>query len=516
VTPSPGGTPPSGPVIAVVGAGIAGLAAAWELVTGQGTSGPAPRVHIFEAGGRVGGRMAATEFAGRRVDVAADAFLARRPEATDLCAELGLTDSLVPVGASGASIFARGRLRMMPDGLNLGVPTRWGPMARSGILTLGESLRVGKDLIVPHRRSGTAWGDRAVGAIVGERLGRPVVERLVDPLVGGINAGGVDDLSAAAAFPLLLAAASQPGSLMRRLAHSRSASASTGTEPLPAFFSLAGTTASLPEVLADALEARGVTIHTRTAVEAMEQTGGPNPAWRLSLGGPSAGSGPGSGSGSGSGGTPAFDGVVLATPAGRSALLVLPFAPTAGGLLHSIAYASVSVITLAVPEDQISDPMRGTGFLVPRTTIFDRGPALTTGVTFLGKKWPHLASPGTVLLRASVGRFGDERHSELDDDELTSAVAGELNRLLGLRGKPMERLVTRWPKALPQFEVGHLLRVRAIEQELDVMGAVALAGASLGGVGIPACIGSGRKAARTVLAALAPAPKEGAGTSGPP
>ena len=206
------------PTIAVVGAGIAGLAAAWELVVAADRAGtPAPIVLVLESGRRIGGKLRAAEFAGRTVDVAADAFLSRRPEAAELCDELGLDDQLVPVGASGASIWARGRLRAMPAGLNLGVPTRWWPLVRSGILSPAESLAVARDLVIPHRRGREAFGDRSVGEIVGERLGRPVVDRLVDPLIGGINAGGVDDLSAAATMPVLIAAALQPGSLMHRL-----------------------------------------------------------------------------------------------------------------------------------------------------------------------------------------------------------------------------------------------------------------------------------------------------------
>ncbi|MHB1712954.1 MAG: FAD-dependent oxidoreductase, partial [Acidimicrobiales bacterium] len=141
------------PVIAVVGAGIAGLAAAWELVAGSDRPGRdgSPIVHILEAGDRTGGKLDSAEFGGRAVDTAADAFLGRRPEATGLCAELGLGDQLVPVGTTGASILARGRLRRMPTGVQLGVPTQWWPLARSGLLGPVESLRVAKDLVVPHR-----------------------------------------------------------------------------------------------------------------------------------------------------------------------------------------------------------------------------------------------------------------------------------------------------------------------------------------------------------------------------
>jgi oxygen-dependent protoporphyrinogen oxidase len=484
----------------VVGAGISGLAAAWELVTGADDDRPPPEVIVLESSDRVGGKLRAGGFAGRRVDLAADAFLARRLEATDLCAELGLTDELVPVGASGASIWARHRLRTMPEGLNLGVPTRWGPLARSGILSPTESLRVARDLIDPHRRAGKALGDRSVGEIVGERLGRPVVERLTDPLLGGIHAGNADELSAAATFPVLIAATHQPGSLRRRLARAGRRSQQSGVVPAgPVFWSLARSTADLADVLAHELRSRGVTIRTGTPVGTMERRRSAQRGrsrWRLGLGATDPRTDPRS--------DPheplEVDGVVLAAPATEAAELLADHAPVASEVLGAIRYSSVAVVTLSLPADAVGVPLVGTGFLVPRTTGLDGRPALITGCTYLGRKWPHLARPGDELLRVSVGRFGDERHLRLDDDELVTAVLAELATLLRLRDDPLDALVTRWDQAFPQYEVGHLLRVGMIEQSLDTVPGVGVAGAALRGVGIPACIGSGRSAARRVLA----------------
>ncbi len=509
------GPPRPRPVVAVVGGGIAGLAAAWELVTAGAAagSGPEPEVHVLEASDRIGGKMRSTEFAGRRVDLAADGFLARRLEATDLCAELGLEDTLVAVGASGASIWARGRLRMMPEGLNLGVPTRWWPLFRSGILSPIESIGVAKDLVKPHLRTGMTFGDRSVGQIVGDRLGRPVVERMVDPLVGGIQAGGVDELSAAATFPVLIAASDQPGSLMRRLGRVMRRPGTSASAPpsppatSPAFWSLPDGTASLADLLAAELQRRGVVVHTSVAVEAIDQTGGRGPGpsrWRLALGGRAPTSAvDGNGSGPGTvGGDLAADGLVLAVPATEAAVLLAPHAPVAAGMLSTIRYASVAVVTLALPRGAVTAPLRGTGFLVPRTSTIDGRPSLITGATYLSRKWPNLSRPDDELIRASVGRYGDERHALMDDAELTASVLGELDTLLGVRHPPLHASVTRWEDALPQYEVGHLLRVGRIDQDVAGLDAVGIAGAALRGVGIPACIGSGRVAAQRVLASL--------------
>ena len=492
------------PTVAVVGAGIAGLAAAWELVVASERAGtPAPIVRVLESGGRPGGKLESAEFAGRTVDLAADAFLSRRPEATELCEELGLTEQLVPVGASGASIWARGRLRAMPAALNLGVPTRWWPLARSGILSPVESLAVVRDLVIPHPRGNAVVGDRSVGEIVGERLGRPVVDRLVDPLIGGINAGGVDDLSAAATMPVLIAAALQPGSLMHQLGRVRPPAAPQAegqAAPSPVFWSLTGSTAGLAEQLAEALIGKGVTIQTDVRVDAVEQRRAPAPGsgrWALSLYDTGA-----SGTVAGRSEALLVDGVVLAVPATEAAVLLAPLAPMAAGILSTVPYASVAVITMSLARGSIRTPRSGTGFLVPRTSTIDGLPALITGCTYLDLKWPHLSRPDDELIRVSVGRYGDDRHRLLDDDQLAASVFGELARVLDIRGAPLDTLVTRWDEAFPQYRPGHLIKVANVEEEVAALGGLAVAGAALRGVGIPACIGSGRSAARLVLASL--------------
>jgi protoporphyrinogen/coproporphyrinogen III oxidase len=485
------------PVIAVVGGGIAGLAAAWELVTGRdapvGTD--SPSVVIIEAHDRLGGKLQTTSFAGRTVDLAPDAFLARRPEATQLCQELGITDELVPVAASGAAVFSRGRLRALPQGLNLGVPTRWWPLVRSGILSWPELLGTGRDLVRP-RRPEPVIGDRAVGDIVGERLGQPVVDQLVDPLVGGINAGGVAHLSAAATFPALLTASQQSGSLMRRLRPPSTGAvrpAEPNGQPSPVFWSLRQGTASLADRLIERLSAWNVKIRTGTTAEALIRKGD---GWGLDLDGPGER-------------CLEVDGVVLALPAPGAGTLLAPHASVAAELLSSVQYASVAVITLAFPRAVLPRPLTGTGFLVPRRSTIDGRQALMTGCTYLSEKWPHLDRPEDVLLRVSVGRFGDERAGALDDEELSAAVEAELGSLIGLSGPPSASTVTRWPQAFPQYRVGHLIKVAMIEDDLATLGTVAVAGAHLQGVGIPACIGSGRTAARSVLNALGTTDRRG-------
>ena len=395
----------------------------------------------------------------------------------------------------------------MPDGVNLGVPTRWIPLARSGILSPAGSVRAALDLVRPHRADAGAVGDRAVGAVVAPRLGQEVVDRLVDPLVGGIHAGGVADLSAEATFPPLLTADRQSGSLMRRLGRPPSPAQSppptADAPPTPVFWSLDGSAARLPAELTSALVGRGVGVHTGVAVEALDRlpgTGAGARTWRLVLAG-DAGRVAGVSGGDGTR-TLDVDGVVLAVPAGQAAGLLDRHAPLASSLLGDIRHSSVAVVTLALPAGAIQGELVGTGFLVPRTSSIGGRTPLVTGCTYLSRKWPGLARPDDELIRLSVGRFGDDRPDALDDDELTAIAFDELALVLGVRGRPTHSLVTRWDGAFPQYTVGHLGRTARIEQTVSELPGIAVAGAAYRGVGIPAVVGSGRTAARTVLRSL--------------
>jgi oxygen-dependent protoporphyrinogen oxidase len=487
--------------VVVIGGGIAGLAAAWELSGGERPDPAAPRIVVLESSTRLGGVLRSAPFAARIVDVGADGFLGRRPEAEGLCRELGLGDQLVPIGASGARVYTRGRLRALPAGLVLGVPTRWRPVARSGVLGPMASLRLLRDAVAPRPDRRGPLGDRALGPLVERRLGRGVVDALVDPLVGGIHAGSVGDMSTAAVLPQLLAVASRHGGLMRALRRATPAPApADGDQPGPLFWALTGGMGSLVERLEAELRSRGVNIRTAETAERLTRGRGDGPTWDVET----------------AAGTIPADGLVLAVPAGVAAELLAPHDADAATLERTIEYATVSVITLSYRADGVSLP-DGTGFLVPRATpsplaSSDGSGLLITAGTFLTSKWPHLARPGSVLLRASVGRFADRRAESMDDDELAHRVTAELSAILGMTATPTETMVSRWPGTFPQYRVGHLLRVSGIEAAVKRLPGLAVAGSAYRGVGIPACIASGREAARSVLSALSA--RSGAPTTG--
>ncbi len=470
---------PRGPHVVVVGAGISGLAAALALRRG----GPAGlRITVLEASPGLGGKLRTSEVAGVPVDEGAEAFLARRPEATLLAGSVELADELVSPVTTAASVWTRGRLRPLPTGTLLGVPTDVAAVARSGVLTRRGAARLPLDRLLPGR---PVPGDVAVGRYVGNRLGREVVDRLVDPLLGGVYAGRADLLSLDATIPALTAVARRGGSLLRgaRAAGGPAAPALAG----PVFSTLPGGLGRLANAVATA---SGAAVRLDTTVR--ELTRGPAGEWVITLGATGA---------TGATGAPErlrADAVVLAVPAAPAARLLGPVIPAAAAELAANDYASVAIVTLAYAG--VPAP-RGSGFLVP--AIDGR---LTKAATFATAKWAHLAvaAPGLAIVRCSVGRYGDAADLQRDDAELVTTVAAELREAVGLAARPVESRVTRWGGALPQYAVGHLDRVARIRSAVDAERGLAVCGAAYDGVGIPACIGSAQRAAREILRWLWP------------
>jgi oxygen-dependent protoporphyrinogen oxidase len=462
------------PAVVVVGGGITGLAAAWELCRGT----PGLRVVVLEESPALGGRIRSGSVAGVEVELGPDAFLARVPHAVGLCAELGIRDELVSPAAGYAYVWSRGRLRRLPPGLVLGVPSDLGALARSGIVGPAGLARAGLDLVLPASRS---EADRSVGAIVAGRFGREVHERLVDPLVGGINAGRSELLSAQAVAPQLDASARSHRSLLLGL---RGQAPPPSDQPV--FLThprgLTHVVATLERRLGEA----GVDIRTGAAVTGLERRQG---GWRVAAG-PAGGA--------------AVRGepidaraVILTTPAPVTASLLAGICPEAAAELDGIDHASVVVATFAYRPAAFPAPLTGSGFLVPRPEG-----RLMTAATFLSTKWAHLARPDVVLVRVSAGRYRDDRAIRLADAEVARALHDELAEAIGLTERPVETTVTRWPQAFPQYAVGHPDRVARIEAALAGEPGLAVAGSALRGIGIPACIAQGRQAAERVRAGL--------------
>jgi oxygen-dependent protoporphyrinogen oxidase len=467
----------AGRSIAVVGAGITGLAAAVELARLD----PDADIQVFEASDRVGGKILTTGFAGRPVDCGADAFLARVPEGIELCRRLGLADHLVSPASRHAYVYSRNALRPFPAGTVLGVPTDLDVLAESGIVSPAGVERAAADLTMggdPLR------ADRSVGDLVRERLGDEVFERLVAPLLSGVNAGDADQLSVEAGAPQLAAAVREQPSLITGLR----AQVSGATDPdAPVFFGLPGGTQTLTDTLAAQAGRAGIAIHLQAGVRSMASTAD-GARYRLHVG---------DGADGGDSRAVDVDAVVLATPDFVTARLLEHLAPDVASGLAAVDYASVVMVALAVPRSAIGRDLDGSGFLVAQPEGL-----VLTACSWASSKWAHLDDGDTAILRASAGRADDRRALELGDDELIEALLADLGTTMALDGRPSAIRVTRWLDALPQFRPGHLDRVAEWRAQLatDRPGLVT-AGAGIEGLGLPACI----RQAWGAAAQLAPA-----------
>ena len=432
--------------IAVVGGGITGLAAAYEARA----QAPDAEIVVFEATDRLGGKVGTSAFAGRLVDDGADAFLARVPWGLELCRELGIDTQLVSPAQQSAYVWFDGALRRLPTGLVLGVPTDLDALAASGIVAEPVFVQPASAPLAPD-------ADIAVGALVRAQLGDAVFERLVDPLLGGINAGDGDRLSLRAAAPQLAAAAERDRDLVTALR------AQPPPASGPVFYSPVGGMGAIVDALVEALVSASVELRRDAPVGDIA--------------------------------TVDADRIIITTPAYRTADLVRDAAGNAAALLDDIAYASVVLVTLAYPTTAVTRPLDASGFLVPRTKGL-----LMTATSWSSSKWAHLADEASTIVRVSAGRFGDDRAANLDDDTLVRAIVDEVALTSEISGEPIEVRVRRWPRSFPQYQPGHLDRVAEIERELTrALPHVALAGAALRGIGVPACIRQGREAARAVL-----------------
>lgn len=463
--------------VVIVGGGISGLAAAFELARHRDVE-----ITVVEADSRLGGKIWTTPFAGRPVDCAADAFLARVPEAIELCGELGLREHLVTPATSRAFVYCDGALRAFPERTVLGVPTDLDALAASGLVSEEGVARAAEDLTMP----GEPWrGDESVGALVRRRLGDEVFERLVAPLLSGVNAGDADELSVEAGAPQLAEAVREQPSLIAGL---REQLARTRPDPdTPVFYGLPTGTQTLTDALARELGRRGARIVTGAraiAVDRHRAPAAPRFAVRLASADPIE-----------------ADAVVLATPDFVTAELLDGIAPGVAAELGEVPYASVVMVTLAVPRAAIGRPLDGSGFLVPRAEGL-----LLTGCSWASSKWAHLDDPEVAVLRASAGRFDDRRALELDDADLVEALLADLATTMALDPSvtPVATRVSRWPRSLPQFRPGHLERVSRWRAELDTecVGLTTL-GAGWDGLGIPACIRQARAAAERARRHLA-------------
>ena len=480
---------------AIIGGGIAGLAAAYELEKAR-AAGRAVEYTLFEAHERLGGVLSSEIVNGAVLERGPDSFLSEKPTAAELCRELGLGAELTPSNDAARKtwIVVRNRLVPLPDGLMFLVPTKLIPTALTRLFSLPTKLRMALELLLPPRPSG--WPDESVATLVERHFGREAVDRLADPLLSGIFGGDAAQLSARAVLPRLVEMESQYGSLTRGMlaAHRQmrarvkaavqkngTAQAGSRAAPRPIFTTLRGGM----QQLVDALNARlnPASIRLFTPVSGLEKVDG---GWMVKAGGTAE----------------FYDAVILASPAWAAGALLGPVDAELGEELSAIPYSSSITVNLIYDEAKLGRLPDGFGFLVPAV----EGRVLLA-CTFVHRKFLGRTPPGKAVLRAFLGGMKNESLLAGTDDVLAATVRRELSEILGgvvsgIGIEPEFAQVSRWPRAMAQYAVGHQERLERIAVRVAALPGLRLAGNAYDGIGIPDCIRLGRKAARELIAAI--------------
>lgn len=459
----------------VVGGGIAGLSAAAAVRR----EAPDAAVTVLEASPEIGGKLQLAEVGGVTVDVGAESMLNRRPEAVALARASGLGDRLVHPATTKANLWSRGRMHPMPRTL-MGVPTDARELAESGVISRSGLARVALDAVLPATRLGEH--DVSVGWLIEERFGREVVDRLVEPLLGGVYAGHAREISARAAVPQVVALLDRDKSMMRA-----ACAVSSATSDVPVFAGLDGGLGQLPAAV---VSSAGLDVRTGATVRDVARAA--DGGWNLVVG-PTADAE-----------VVHADAVVLATPARATARLLSDVLPGAALELARIEYASMAIITLAFRARDFP-ATTGSGFLVPPVDKRD-----VKAATYSFAKWDWVRQAGVgaddgedlLLMRCSIGRHREEHVLQVDDRALAQHALEDLADAVRLSVRPVDWHVRRWGGALPQYAVGHVERVRKVRSSVSKVAGLAVCGAAYDGLGIPACIASAEAAAAQVLAGL--------------
>lgn len=448
------------PRIAILGGGIAGLAAAHHLV------GEDVDVHLFEASSRLGGKIATTTLGEEVLPAAADNFLARVPQVSDLANELGLGDELISPTATNAFIYRDGALHGLPPTL-LGIPADLDALAESSLISAAGVARARLDLDAPDNRP---EGDESVGALIRRRLGDEIHEYLVDPLLGGINAGDSDRLSITYGVPQVRAARDRDASLISAAQGMRSGII-VGS---PVFLSLRGGMQTLIDALEHELSANNsVFVNLNTPIESVTRS---QKGWGV--------------------GEIDFDAIVVALPPSPASKVLSTCAPDAAAAFDSIDMSSVAMTVMALAPGSLPVSNDVSGVLVPRLEGLH-----VTAVSIASNKWPGISDH--QILRVSMGRRTDTRWRDMKEDERLATVIADLQTIFGCEIHPLDATIVEWIDSLPQYDVDHGIRIDAVESELASNApGLHLAGAALRGLGLPACVQSGRDAANAALASI--------------
>jgi oxygen-dependent protoporphyrinogen oxidase len=464
--------------VAVVGGGISGLAAAYRLLTSR----ESVEVVVLEASDQVGGILRTEHVDGFTIDGGPDSFLSMKPRGIGLARELGLEDRLQWTNEAnrGSFLYRRGALHPLPEGLTGLIPTKLAPMAKTPLVSPLGKARMALDFVLPPKKG---YEDESLRAFIGRRLGNEVFDNLIEPLMAGIYSGDGSQLSLAATFPQLRTAEKEHGGLIKGVLAGRREQTmrAIGQQTRQGFVSFRSGMHELTHALQAAIEARGGTILTGHQVERIDRT----EDGRFVV----------AQDGAGQSRTHFFDKVIVAAPVHVQADLLRHVCGEAADAMADIPVASSAAILLGYRETPEAVAPRNYGYLVPRV---EGRPV--KAVTWLSSKWEGRAPEGHFLVRAFIGRAGQQEVLAHSDEELVQMVREELDEVSGISGEPVVQRVWRLNEVMPQYIVGHLDRVARIEAAVAKVPGLEIAGNMLRGVGIPDCIAAGEAASDRLFA----------------
>jgi protoporphyrinogen/coproporphyrinogen III oxidase len=464
--------------VAVIGGGIAGLATAYHLQEEARASGRTLECTVVERDGRLGGKILTSYQDGFVVEGGPDCFLTQKPWALELCRRLGLGDQLIGTNEASRKVFIlwKGKMHRLPDGVLLIIPTRFMPFALSPLISPLGKLRMGLDLVTPARRD---EADESVADFVRRRLGSEALDKIAEPLMGGIHVSDPERQSLLATFPRFRETERKYGSLVKGMLAARRAHPANG-KSLPMFMTLKGGLQDLVSTLTARLD--GVKLLTGRSVRALRaaEAGG----YRLALD---------------DGGQMEADQVVLAAPAHEAAKLVAGLDRELAAHLAAMRFVTTATVSLGYRREGLSHPLDGFGFVIP-----SKEGRRITGCTWTSTKFDGRATGEHALVRCFLGGATDEGPALLPEEEMAQLAREELRALMGIEAEPVLTQVYRWRDGHPQYDVGHLERVAEIERLCAGHPGLHLTGSSYRGVGIPDCIRNGSLAAQAVLRAGTP------------
>lgn len=463
--------------VVIVGGGITGLSAAFYMQKEAREKGLPLDVILVEASNRLGGKIQTVRRNGFIIERGPDSFLIRKKSMGTLAQDLGIEGELVKNATGQAYVLVGGELHPIPGGSVMGIPTEIGPFLKTELFSLSGKLRAAGDFILPRSN---IQGDQSLGGFFRRRFGGEIVENLIEPLLSGVYAGDIDHMSLESTFPQFYAVEKKHRSLILGMKKTTPKQLPLkdghGAKKEGVFHTFRNGLETVVEAIEQQLEPGSVMKGVR--IDAIEAPGMAGEKTILEMN---------------DGRKIEADSVIITTGHEMAGRLFAPH-----GLLQDlreIPTTSVATVALAFPEEHVVQDKEGTGFLVSRSSDYS-----ITACTWTHRKWPTTTPDGKVLIRAFVGRVGDEAIVDLPDAEIEKIVLADLGRVMNITGKPDFSVITRWKKDRPQYRVGHKQRIAAARAELESkFPQVKLAGASYNGVGLPDCIDQGRAAMKEVL-----------------